>query len=287
MDRDAPAELPLPSLPPRAAASHKGSFGSVLVLAGCRRYPGAAILAALGAGRMGAGLVQLAVPDAIVAEVVPAVPFAVMQRAASDADGAFDAESVPGLLAAAQAADAVVLGPGLGQGDGAAQLLAALVDAVAAPLVLDADALNLLAAAGPAELLARRPGPTVLTPHPGEFARLVAGETPPNARSAAALDLARALRCVVVLKGAGSVTTDGRRLRVETAGNPGMATGGMGDVLAGATGTLLAQLDDPAAACALAVHLHAMAGDLAARELGQAAVLPEDVAARLGRALDA
>jgi NAD(P)H-hydrate epimerase len=286
MTADALAPLELPILPPRPTAGHKGSFGSVLVVAGSRRYPGAAILAALGAGRMGAGLVHLAVPDAIVPEVVPAVPFAVMERAAADDDGAFSADASPGLLAVASQVDAVVLGPGLSQGQGAASLVAALVSGVNCPLLVDADGLNLLAATDAAALLAKRPGPTVLTPHPGEAARLLGRDVPADdhGRRDAALALARDLGCVVVLKGAGTVTTDGQRLRVETAGNPGMGTGGTGDVLAGAAGTLLAQFEDPAGAAALGVHLHARAGDLAAEELGQAAVLPQDVALRLGRA---
>lgn len=294
--------LPLPALPQRPRHGHKGSFGTVLVVAGSGSYPGAAALAALGAGRMGAGLVRLALPEAIAREVLPAVPFAVLVRAPGDERGHFAQTAVAPVLAAAQDAQAVVLGPGLGQGAGAAALLAALIASVNAPLLLDADALNLLACLGPGALAARV-GPTVLTPHPGEFVRLaqacaqigpgaeapapMPAPTTDTERELAATALARAFNAVVVLKGAGTVTSDGRRLRVESAGNPGMGRGGMGDVLAGAAGALLARLPgDAAAAAALAVHLHAVAGDLAAAELGQESLLPEDVARLLGRAAE-
>lgn len=277
--------LDLPPLPLRATDAHKGDLGTVLVVAGCSAYPGAAILASLGAGRMGAGYVRLAVPSAVTADVLPAVPFAVLVRGASDEDGAFSADAVATVLKAAEGADAVVVGPGLGMGRGAGALVDALVHHVSCPLVIDADGLNRLAASG-SESLSARPAPTVLTPHPGEFARLTGRPTPRDdaGRASAARDLAGEWGAVVVLKGARTVTTDGERLRVETAGNAGMATAGMGDVLAGATAALLARIEDPAGAAALAVHLHATAGDLAAEELGVEAVLPVDVAERLGRA---
>lgn len=277
--------LPLATLPPRPADTHKGSYGAVLIAAGCRAYPGAAILAALGAGRGGAGLVRLGLPEGLVAEVLPAVPFATVVRCPADDQGGLAAAAVEPLLAVADEVDAVVLGPGWGRGPGAAVVLEALVPALGAPLVLDADALNLLAD-GRLDLLAERPGPTVLTPHPGEFARLTGAPAPasPTARVTDAAALARRTGAVVVLKGSGTVTSDGRRTRVEPAGNPGMATGGSGDVLAGLTGALLARLPgDPAATAALAVHRHALAGDLAAAELGQEGLLPTDLAERLGR----
>lgn len=281
----APAPLLLPTLPPRAPDTHKGTYGSVLVVAGSARYPGAAVLAALGAARMGAGLVHLAVPAPVVPDVLPAVPFAIIERLPAGGDGELTARAGDALDEVLARAGAVVLGPGLGTGTGAATLVARLIAEVRAPLLLDADALNLVAARG-VSCLAGRAGPTVLTPHPGEFGRLAGGDPPAGdqARSAAAAALARLSGAVVVLKGHHTVTADGRRLRVETAGNPGLARGGMGDVLAGAMGTLLAQLGDPAAAAALAVRLHALAGDLAAQDLGEESVLPEDVARLLGRA---
>ena len=165
------------------------------------------------------------------------------------------------------------------------RLLEILLEGISAPLILDADGLNLLAALG-VDALHSRPGPTILTPHPGEFARLEGGGVPPEAeRTARAGRLATHLEALVVLKGRGTVVTDGDRVYVESAGNPGMATGGMGDVLSGILGALLAVISEPAEAAALAVHLHALAGDLAAQELGQEALLPGDVVERYGRAL--
>jgi len=333
--------LPLlvPTLAPRAAETHKGSFGTVLVVAGSRRYPGAAILAALGAGRAGAGLVQLALAEGLVDSVLPAVPFATLLRCPATEDGGLSSRAADAILAAAARASAVVVGPGLGTHADTRALLAALLTGIDKPLLLDADALNLLAGNVPASaakgtfapaapddaragstanaghraashaatsipsLAARRTAtraPTILTPHPGEFARLAAAAgwpdadgqpVTPAARLAAAVRFARESGAIVVLKGHGSVVTDGSRSRVETAGNPGMARGGMGDVLSGAIGALLcrvpASLPDAASAVALAVHAHAVAGDLAAAELGEEALLPEDVARLLGRAFAA
>lgn len=279
--------LSLALWPEREADSHKGSYGTVLIVAGCRSYPGAAILAALGAARLGAGLVRLGLPAGCVAEVLPAVPFATVVRCAETPGGALSSEAAPTLLDAAADADAVVIGPGLGTARSTGDLMEALVPALAQPLVIDADGLNLLV--GPRQaLLAERTAPTVLTPHPGEFGRLMEAPAPTgdSARGREAAALAGRLGVVVVLKGHHTVVTDGQRLHLETGGNPGMATGGMGDVLAGAVGSVLAQGADPARGAALAVHLHARAGDLAALELGQAGVLPQDVADRLGRAAE-
>jgi NAD(P)H-hydrate epimerase len=286
--------LALPSLPPRARDTHKGDYGTVLVVAGSRRYPGAAILAALGAGRAGAGLVQLALPESLVPLVVPAVPFATVLPCPQTPGGGFALAAADELRTAAARASSVVLGPGLGTETDTGRLLVRLLRDVHAPLVLDADALNLLAELGDEPLAARRAttdAATVLTPHPGEFARLTGSDKPRgDERLPQAARWAAQHGAIVVLKGAGTVVTDGRRAWVEPAGNPGMATGGMGDVLAGVLGALLAVphlLPDPLGAAALAVHAHALAGDAAAAALGEAGVLPEDVARRVGKALEA
>jgi len=270
--------------PNREADTHKGSYGTVLIVAGCRSYPGAAILAALGAARLGAGLVRLGVPSGCVAEVLPAVPFSTVVRCEETPEGALAAEAAPTLLAAAADADAVVIGPGLGTDSSTGSLVESLVRSLEPPLVIDADGLNLLLGSR-LRLLSERTAPTVLTPHPGEFGRLTEASPPRGdlSRQQEATSLARTLGVVVVLKGHHTVVTDGQRVYLETGGNPGMATGGMGDVLAGAVGTVLAQGADPAEGAALAVSLHAQAGDLAADELGQAGLLPQDVAHRLGR----
>ena len=305
-----PGHLPVPVPPHRAQDTHKGSFGSVLVVAGSRRYPGAAVLTALGAGRAGAGLVRLAVPEPLLPVVVAATPFATVLPCASTQDGELTASARDLIRAEAENADVVVAGPGLGTHTETGRLVRHLIEDIAAPLVLDADALNLLATdldTDPGETLRRlgsRSAPLVLLPHPGEFARLARaagagglgdGDPVPVGHDAprrAAAGLARALGSIVVLKGHGSVTTDGARAVVESAGNPGLATGGMGDVLAGVVGAVLAgaagiDRGDTAAAVALAVRLHALAGDQAAADLGPEAVLPADVADRLGLAYEA
>lgn len=273
---------------PRADDAHKGVCGAVLVVAGSRAYPGAAVLSALGAGRAGAGLVHLAVPDAVVRDVLPAVPFAIIVRG-GDGGTCLTLDDAAAIEEAAARCGAVVVGPGLGRDDGTAALVLHLLERIATPLVLDADGLNAVADAG-LEVLAARTAPTVITPHPGEFARLVGVDRTPeddDGRRAAAEGLARDAGAVVVLKGHHTVVTDGTRTHVESAGNPGMATGGMGDVLAGACGALLAEdASDPAATAALAVAVHAEAGDLVAARLGERALLPTDVAESLGSALE-
>lgn len=282
-----PQPLKLPTLPERAPDSHKGDYGSVLVVAGSRRFPGAAALVALGAGRAGAGLVRLALPREIVPAVLPAAPFATVLPCGQTESGGLSSDAAEAILEEAADCTSVVIGPGLGTEAPTGELLATLLARLKAPVVLDADGLNLLAQAG-VETLAGRSAPTVITPHPGEFARLTGADRPaPEQRQARAAELARRSGAVVVLKGHHTVVTDGARTYVETAGNPGMATGGMGDVLAGTIGTLLGLIPDPAEAAALGVHVHAVAGDLAAAERGLEGLLPEDVAGQLGLALAA
>lgn len=287
-DRGVGDELGLPTLRPRPADAHKGTCGRVLVVAGSRAYPGAAVLTALGAGRGGAGYVHLAVPEAIAPWVLPAVPFCVLHAMRGEAHGA----GLEALLEVAGSVDAVVVGPGLGSAEATLALVRGLLDAVRAPLVLDADGLRAWTAGGADVARVRsasHPGPRVLTPHPGEFARLDGGGVPaPDERVARAEAFARASGAVVVLKGNGTVITDGTRTRVDARGGPELAVGGTGDVLAGLLGALLARgdLGDAAGAAALAVDIHARAGALAAEALGVEAVLPTDVAERLGIAME-
>lgn len=279
-------------LPERTLDSHKGDYGRVLVVAGSRSYPGAALLSVLGAGRAGAGYVHLAAPAELLPLVLPGAPFCIPTGLPSGPTGGLDEHAEPELRRLGADCDVVVLGPGLGTDPGTARLLDALVPRLAGLLVLDADALNLLAAGDPRKLRERR-APTVLTPHPGEWRRLAERlDLPPfeagsrdERREDQAATLAHALGVVVVLKGYRSVICDGARSRIEPRGHPAMAKAGMGDVLSGALGALLARVPDAAEATALAVRAHAVAGELAASELGPEGVLPQDVAERLGRAL--
>ncbi len=255
----------VPRLPVRARDAHKGTFGTVLVVAGSHDMLGAAILCATAALRGGAGLVRVAVPAALQPFVALAVPPAttVARRGAPFA-------------AAMRGAQAIVVGPGLGAGAATRVLVRTLLAASRAPLVLDADALNAIAPL-------RRPlaasAPLVLTPHPGEAARLL-GTTSAvvqTDRPAALRALCERSGAVVVLKGARTLVGEGRAVFTNRTGNPGMATGGTGDVLAGLLGALLAQRLEPFAAARLAVRVHGAAGDRLVRTLGEAGLVASDL----------
>lgn len=255
----------VPRLPGRPRDGHKGTFGTVLLLAGSAAMPGAAILAAQGALRGGAGLVRLVLPAALRVPLACAVPCATTVRRA------------PAPLRAALAdANAVVAGPGLGSAQTTRRLVSLILQASRVPVVLDADALNVLAPLR-APLAAR--GPVILTPHPGEAARLLgttAAAVQRDRRAALAALCARS-GAVVVLKGQGTLIGDGAQWFRNRTGNPGMATGGAGDVLAGLLGALLAQGMAPFAAAVLAVHAHGAAGDRVAARLGQAGLIASDL----------
>jgi NAD(P)H-hydrate epimerase len=251
-------------LPPRPRDSHKGANGHVLCIGGDHGSGGAIVLCAQAALRTGAGLASVATRAAHVPALLARQPEAM----------AHAVESADALAPLFARASIIAIGPGLGQGAwGRAMLAAAL--AASKPLVLDADALNLLAAA-PRAL----PAGTILTPHPGEAARLLDSDiaSVQGDRNAAALALVQRYGAVVVLKGAGTiVAAPGRIPRVVAAGNPGMATGGMGDLLTGVIAALRAQGLDAFDAASCGALLHAHAGDLAAREDGMRGLLPSDL----------
>jgi ADP-dependent NAD(P)H-hydrate dehydratase len=289
----------LPRLPRRAADSHKGDYGRVLIIAGSLRMPGAALLAASAALRGGAGLVTLAAPEAVAARIAGHVPGAMHLPLPMTKHGGLvdDAASRDALAAAIENADVVAVGPGLGTEDATVRLVQNLAASIAKPLVLDADGLNGVARGDARRLLGARRGPTVLTPHPGEFARLegasglahseaLGGATPmlENDRAMRAERLAAALSLVVVLKSHRSVVTDGARTYFNDTGNPGMATGGSGDVLTGLIAALLAVLDEPLDAAILGVHLHGLAGDLALEGGSEEGLIASDLLATLPRA---
>jgi len=254
-------------LPPRPRDAHKGTFGHVLVIAGSRGKTGAALLAAEGVARAGAGLTTLAVPGAL-QPVFEGRVREVMTAALPEGDG------LEALLAGRAA---IVCGPGLGVTDATRGLVADVVRRATAPLVLDADGLNVVAGT---PLLRERPGPTVVTPHPGEMARLLGCDTAAVQadRPGAARRLASAAGVVVVLKGARTIVAspDGGAA-ISPTGNPGMASGGTGDVLAGVVGALLAQGLAPFDAAALGVFAHGAAGDAVAAERGEVGLLASDL----------
>ena len=275
-----------PLLMPRPAAGHKGDFGHVLLFAGGTGKAGAAILAARGAVRGGAGLVTVAVPEPILSAVdggsLESMTLPLEVSGAGLAPAA--AEQV---LEATAGKSALALGPGLGLEPATVEVVRRVCREAGLPLVVDADGLN--AFAGQAELLAARSAPTLLTPHPGELARLLGAETNEilDDRVGSARRAAAAARAVVVLKGHQSLVADvDGRTWINPTGNPGMATGGSGDVLTGFLAALVGQGYEPPVAAQLAVFLHGLAGDLAAAASGMTALAANDLVDHLGAAFD-
>ena len=265
-------------LPDRQILAHKGNFGRILLLCGSRGYTGAAYLAAMGALRTGAGLTYLGVPESIYAiEAVKLNEPIVFPLPDDDGKLAVSAaEEIKGLL---PKMDAVLIGPGLGQSKGTLAALKVVLRDFQGAVVVDADGINLLTQHK--YLLRGRTAPTVLTPHEGEFARIAGGVA--TDRQTAAEQLALELGAVVVLKGHGTIITDGTVTYRNPTGNPGMAVGGSGDVLAGMVVSLLGQGIDPVEAAAAGVWLHGAAGDVCAEKLGQYAMLPTDILEELPR----
>ena len=270
---------------PRSDDIHKGDCGRVLIVAGSTGKTGAARLAALGALRSGAGLVTVATPHAC-QPVVSTLMSEYMTLGVDDtADGMVSVEAVEAVLA--ERCDVLAVGPGLGQGPGVRAFVHALVERATVPLVLDADAVNAFAD-DPAALAGRDGRDLIITPHPGEMARLV-GTTVEHVqthRVEVARELATTRGLHVVLKGARTVVaTPEGAVSINMTGNPGMATGGTGDVLTGVVAAWLAQLLDAEAACRLGVLLHGLAGDLAAHEQGEVGLIASDLADHLGSAV--
>jgi NAD(P)H-hydrate epimerase len=275
----------LPVLPPRPADSNKGTFGRILVVAGSRGMSGAAVLCASAALRGGAGLVRLAVPQEVLPVVAAANPCYLTAPLPQDENGQLAGHAEAELLALAQVNDVVALGPGLGRSQALTTLVAAVLAKVSKPLILDADGLNALQ--HQTDLLRGRKGPAILTPHPGELARLL--NTDVTAVQAQRQDLAVRFAAehgvILVLKGHGTIVTDGQRVYRNTTGNPGMATGGTGDVLTGLIAALLGQHLEPFAAAQLGVYLHGLAGDMARDDLGEVSLIASDLLDYLPRAL--
>ena len=271
-------ELVLSLLPDRNPWGHKGNFGKLLLLCGSRGYTGAAFFAAMGALRSGAGLVFLGVPESIYGiEAVKLNEPVIFPL--PDAGGRLSADAVPEILSRLPQMDAVLVGPGLGQSEGTLAVVRAVLENAQCPVVVDADGINVLSAHR--DLLRGRKSPTILTPHDGEFARLggVIGED----RMSAAAALAEELGCVVLLKGHETCITDGTDGYLNPTGNPGMAVGGSGDVLAGVITALLGVGLPPLEAAACGAWLHGAAGDRCAAELGQYGMLPTDMLSALPR----
>lgn len=269
--------MSLPSLPPRKPESHKGDFGRALLVGGSRGMTGAISLAGMAALRGGAGLVQLATPASCVDVVAAFEPSYMTVPLAADEQGRIAGQARPTIEELASKATAVGCGPGLGQSADLTRLVGWLYEHLPLPAVFDADALNALAEQPDA--LARPGGPRILTPHPGEFQRLsqTKARLPRDEAERAATELAARCGIVVVLKGHRTFVTDGRQHAHNETGNPGMATGGTGDVLTGLVAALLCQKLSPFDAARLGVYLHGLAGDLAAEEFGQISLIASDL----------
>jgi hydroxyethylthiazole kinase-like uncharacterized protein yjeF len=272
-------------VPPRTREAHKGAFGHVLVVAGSRGKTGAAQLAAYGALRSGAGLVTVATPRSCQPVLASMGPEYMTDGLAETAHGTLAADALEAVLAFP--CTVIAAGPGLGAGGGVTAFVTGLIERARVPLVLDADAIN--ACAGDRTRLTAREGQTiVVTPHPGEMARLLGIPTSQVQahRLETALTLSTTHRLFVVLKGHRTIlaTPDGRAA-INPTGNPGMATGGTGDVLTGMIAGWLAQVGNASAACRLGAYLHGAAGDLAASAHGEVSMTAGDVVHRIGDAV--
>ena len=276
----------IPGLPARPDDSHKGSYGSVLLIVGSRGMSGSACLSGLGALRGGAGLVTVALPAGIQSIVASTEPSFMTVALPEDAKGRISRLAAAEILSRVQHATAVAIGPGWGRSPDLDELAHLLFTTIDKPLVVDADALNALASSPGGFPKPHHAAPRILTPHPGEFARLIASQTKlvQADREALAVEFARQHRVFVVLKGHATVVTDGEKVFVNTTGNSGMATGGSGDVLTGLLPSLLAQGMVPFDAAQLAVYLHGLAGDLAAVDFSQPGLIASDLPRFLGKA---
>ncbi len=266
-------------LPVRNRDTHKGDYGKILLLCGSRGFTGAAALVAMGALRTGSGLVYLAVPESIYAiEAVKLTEPVVLPL--PDRDGKLCADSIPQIAALLPKMDAVLFGSGSGIGPGTDEVLTFLLKNCECPLILDADGITL--AAQHKDILRDRSQSTILTPHDGEFARL---DPPEKPRIEQTMALAKDLGCILLRKGHRTLITDGVDCWENRTGNPGMATGGSGDVLAGIILSLLGQGIAPLEAAAAGAWLHGAAGDRAAERLGEYGMLPSDLVEELPRLL--
>lgn len=274
----------LPRLPERPAESHKGMFGHALLVGGARGMTGAITLAGQAALRGGAGLVTLAMPAGCQGWVAPEIPCAMTLGLPETTSGRLSMDAWNPITEFASPGKVLGIGPGLGRCPESDALVAKLFQDWPGPAVFDADALQALAGAevwrrslDPAASAPRLAGPRVLTPHPGEWGRL--SGAPPSDRAAqidAAVTFARRLGTIIVLKGHGTIVTDGHRNFRNPTGNPSLAVGGSGDSLTGLIVALGCQQLSPWDASVLGVYLHGLAGDLAHEQLGTPSTLPSD-----------
>lgn len=272
-------ETALALIPERKDDSHKGDYGKILLLCGSRGFTGAAALAARGALRSGAGLVYLAVPESIYAIEATKLDEPVVM-ALPDEEGMLSEAACDKIRELLPKMDAVLFGCGSGLGKGPEEVLKLLLTEAKCPLVIDADGITLTAKHK--DILRDRQYPTILTPHEGELVRL---SPPAGEKQQATKAFAKALGIVLLRKGHRTLITDGEEIYVNFSGNPGMAVGGSGDVLAGILVSLLGQGLKPLEAAACGAWFHGRAGDLCAEEIGMRGLLPSDMVEMLPRLL--
>lgn len=265
-------EASLPEMKPRPINAHKGVFGRVLAIGGSRGMGGAIGLTAMAALRSGSGLATAAIPESI-ATIVAGFDPCIMTVPCRDSDGHFSSVT-DDLRKQMESADVIAIGPGMGR-EVDRYFLEAVLDSTK-PVVVDADAIHVLADARLP--IAKRNSATVLTPHPGEFSNLMNKEYSDRAEmESAAIEYAKENKCIVVLKGHRTLVTDGVREFRNASGNVGMATGGSGDVLTGVVASLIGQNYGAFDAAVLGVHVHGRAGDFAAEQFGDVSMVALDV----------
>lgn len=267
-------------LPERKRDSHKGDYGKILLLCGAVGYTGAAALAARAAVRTGAGLVFLGVPEAVY-PIVAGKLTEPMVFPLPCKEGKLSKEAIPEILERLKKADACLIGCGLGQSEGTLAVVKAVLENAKCPVVVDADGINVLQRH--IDVLRGAACPVILTPHEGEFLRL--GGDLSEGRIKGALKLKEDLKVTLLLKGHRTLICGEEGRYVNSTGNPGMATGGSGDVLAGIIVSLLGQGLSPTKAAAAGAWLHGRAGDIAAKRLGEYGLSPSDILKELPRLL--
>lgn len=268
----------VPKLPPRPVNGHKGTFGRVLVVAGSIGMTGAAALVGRAALRAGAGLVRVATAKSALPIVASLEPSYTTLPLPEDNAGRISSKAINAILSAAEDNDVVALGPGMGQSPGLRSVVETLIQEEGLRLLIDGDGLNNLSQLS--GWPKKRKADLVLTPHPGEMKRLWSSlfrEEMPQDRQQTATQVAQTSQVTVALKGAGTVVTDGKRVFINTTGNPGMGTAGAGDVLTGITSALMGQGLSNFDAAVLGVYVHGLAGDLAAAQLGQVSLIATDL----------
>lgn len=277
-------DAPIPRLPPRDPASHKGTYGKVLAVGGSLGMSGSISITGAAALRSGAGLVTVATPQPVLTAVASFCPCYMTLPLIADDEGCADLANVVDLAQAMDRFEVWAVGPGMGRSAGAAELAIQLYLQTPSPVVVDADGLYALATGRSRNprLLQLPAGPRILTPHDGEFARLIDADVAESATERA--EQAAALcrhdpegRTIVVLKGHRTIVANDEQFSVNMTGNPGMATAGAGDCLTGVIAALVAQGMSPWDAARLGVHVHGLAGDLAAARIGQISMIATDI----------